>query len=92
MDRDSGDKALNKLCEETGGNVFYTGDMLELERSFTKISKELRSQYIITYKPSDQNLNGRVRKVEVKFTDPKKAKEYKIRTKSSYRAVKDSLR
>lgn len=92
MDRDSGDKALNKLCEETGGDVFYTGDMLELERSFTKISKELRSQYIITYKPSDQNLNGRVRKVEVKFTDPKKAKEYKIRTKSSYRAVKDSLR
>ena len=92
MDRDSGDKALNKLCEETGGDVFYTGDMLELERSFTKISKELRSQYIITYKPSDQSLNGRVRKVEVKFTDPKKAKEYKIRTKSSYRAVKDSLR
>ncbi len=41
MDRDSGDKALNKLCEDTGGDVFYTGDMLELERSFTKISKEL---------------------------------------------------
>ena len=69
MDRDSGDKALNKLCEDTGGDVFYTGDMLELERSFTKISKELRSQYIITYKPSDQSLNGRVRKVEVRFTE-----------------------
>ncbi|HMU34253.1 MAG TPA: VWA domain-containing protein [Pyrinomonadaceae bacterium] len=92
MDRDSGDKALNKLCEDTGGDVFYTGDMLELERSFTKISKELRSQYIITYKPSDQSLNGRVRKVEVRFTDPKKAKDYKIRTKTSYRAVRDSLR
>jgi len=92
MDRDPGDKALEKLCGETGGDVFYTGDMLELERSFTKISKELRSQYIITYKPSDQSLNGRVRKVEVKFTDPKKADKYKIRTKSSYRAVRDSLR
>lgn len=92
MDRDSGDKALEKLCAETGGDVFYTGDMLALERSFTKISKELRSQYIITYRPSDQSLNGRVRKVEVRFTDPQKTSKYKIRTKTSYRAVRDSLR
>src|SRR5881398_1040179 len=48
--KDQGDKGLERLCEETGGAAFFTGDMLALERSFTKIARELRSQYLITYK------------------------------------------
>lgn len=47
--KDKGDKYLTQLCEDTGGEAFFTGDMLELERAFKKISEELRSQYIITY-------------------------------------------
>jgi len=90
--KDAGDKELTKLCEETGGSVFFTGDMLALERSFTKISEELRGQYIITYKPADQSYDGRLRKIEVKFRNKDNAKKYKIRTKSSYRAIKDNLK
>ena len=90
--KDKGDKLLTRLCEETGGQAFFTGDMLELERAFTEISKELRSQYIITYRPANQNYDGRERKIEVRFTDPSKAKKYNIRTKSSYRAVNDRLK
>lgn len=90
--KDKGDKYLVQLCEATGGEAFFTGDMLELERAFMKISQELRSQYMITYRPANQNYDGRERKVEVRLTDPSKAKEYKLRTKTSYRAVKDSLR
>lgn len=86
------DRALVELCEKTGGEAFFTGDMIELERAFTRISKELRSQYIITYRPANQNYDGRERKIEVRFTDPENAKKYKIRTKSSYRAVRDSLK
>jgi Ca-activated chloride channel family protein len=90
--KDEGDKFLTRLCEDTGGQVFFTGDMLALERAFRKISDELRTQYLITYRPADQNLDGRTRKVEVRFTDRAKASKYKIRTKTSYRAVKDDLR
>ena len=90
--RDKGDKLLVQLCEETGGEAFFTGSMLDLERSFQKISEELRSQYIITYRPANQNYDGRERKVEVRFTDKSKEKNYRIRTKTSYRAVKDSLK
>ena len=90
--KDKGDKFLTELCEKTGGEAFFTGDMLELEKAFKKISEELRTQYIITYQPQNQNYDGRERKIEVKFTDGQKAKDYKIRTKTSYRAVKDSLR
>ena len=90
--KDRGDKYLTRLCEETGGQAFFTGDMLELERAFTEISKELRSQYIITYRPANQNYDGRERKIEVRFTDPNKTEKYKIRTKTSYRAVNDRLK
>ena len=90
--RDKGDKYLAQLAEATGGEVFFTGDMLELERAFTKISQELRSQYIITYRPANQNYDGRERKIEVRLTNPEKAGKFKIRSKSSYRAIRDSLK
>ena len=86
------DKFLTELCEATGGEAFFTGDILALEKAFTKISKELTSQYIITYRPANQNYDGRERKIEVKFTNKEKADKYQIRTKRSYRAVKDSLK
>lgn len=89
--KDKGDKYLTKLCEETGGEAFFTGDMLALERALKKVSDELSSQYIITYRPENQNYDGKKRKVEVRFKDKEKTDKFKIRAKDSYRAVKDSL-
>ena len=90
--KDQGDKSLTRLCEDTGGEAFFTGDMLALERAFKKISDELQTQYMITYRPANQNYDGRERKIEVRFTNKENADRYRIRTKSSYRAIKDSLR
>lgn len=90
--KDKGDKYLMQLCEETGGEAFFTGDMLALERAFKKISQELRSQYIITYRPANQNLDGRERKIEVRLKDKDKEDKFKVRAKSKYRAVRDSLK
>jgi len=90
--KDKGDKFLTELCEATGGQAFFTGDMLELEKAFKRISDELKSQYIITYRPANQSYDGRERKIEVRFTDSGKTKKYNIRTKKSYRQVRDSLK
>lgn len=90
--KDKGDKYLTRLCEETGGEAFFTGDMLALERAFTKISQELRSQYILTYRPANQEYDGKKRKIEVRFRDKNKQDDYRIRTKDSYRAVRDSIK
>src|SRR5216683_2389277 len=87
--RDRGDKALERLCEETGGLAFFTGDMLALERSFTKIARELRSQYLITYKPTNDRYDGSYRRVEVKFSSGRE--NLKLRTKRGYKAVADSV-
>jgi Ca-activated chloride channel family protein len=90
--KDKGDKFLTRLCEETGGEAFFTGDMGELERAFTNISKELQSQYIITYRPANQTYDGRKRKIEVLFKNKENADKFKIRSKTEYRSVRDSLK
>jgi len=64
--KDSGDKQLQRLAEETGGRAFYSGDMLALERAFKKIGEELRSQYLITYRPQGP-FDGSYRRIEVKL-------------------------
>ncbi len=90
--QDKGDKDLVRLCEETGGKAYFTGDQLALERSFKRISEELRGEYILTYRPANQNYDGRARKIEVRLTDPQKAKNYRLDTKTGYKAVQDSLK
>ncbi|HYY58354.1 MAG TPA: VWA domain-containing protein, partial [Pyrinomonadaceae bacterium] len=86
---DRGDRDLEKLTAETGGTAFFTGDVLALERSFTKISKELRSQYIVTYKPSNDRYDGSFRRVEVKLAPGRDG--MKVRTRRGYRASSDSV-
>jgi VWFA-related protein len=89
---DKGDKDLVKLCEETGGKAYFTGDQLALERSFKKISEELRLQYILTYRPGNPNYDGKYRKIEVRLTDGQNAKKYNLDYKKGYTAKRDSLR
>lgn len=86
--KDSGDKELQKLADETGGRSFYTGDMLALERAFKKIGEEMRSQYLLTYRP-DPPFDGGYRRIEVKVTTGDK---YRINAKRGYTADRDLIR
>lgn len=88
--KDSADRNLVKLAEETGGMAFFTGDMLALERSFSKINKELRAQYLVTYKPTNDRYDGSFRRIEVKLTGGKSG--LKVRTKHGYKAIADAVR
>jgi VWFA-related protein len=86
---DKKDKDLQTLAEETGGAAFFTGDMLSLERSFTRISKELRAQYLVTYNPTNKSYDGTFRKIDVKLGDGHG--DLKVRTKRGYKAIADSV-
>lgn len=88
--KDKKDRALTTLAEETGGVAFFTGDMLSLERAFNKISKELRAQYLVTYKPLNDRYDGNFRKIDVKLAESRK--DLKVRTKNGYTAIADSVR
>ncbi len=87
--KDSGDKVLERLCQETGGRAFFTGDILALERSFGRIAKELRSQYIVTYRPTNERFDGSLRQIEVRLAQKKDG--MKVRTRRGYKATRDAL-
>jgi Ca-activated chloride channel family protein len=86
--KDSGDKELDRLSEQTGGRAFFTGDMLALERAFKKIGEELRSQYLLTYRPEGP-FDGSYRRIEVKVAS---GDGYKINAKRGYTADREMIR
>jgi len=88
--KDAKDRELVKLAEETGGSAFFTGDMLSLERSFTKISKELRAQYLVTYRPTNDRYDGSYRRIDVRLAGSRG--DLKVRTKRGYKAIVDTVK
>ena len=86
--KDAGDRELTRLADETGGRAFFTGDMLALERAFKRIGEELRSQYLITYRPEGP-FDGRYRRIEVKVAT---GSGYKVSAKRGYTADRDMIR
>ncbi|GBC77384.1 hypothetical protein HRbin08_00861 [bacterium HR08] len=82
-----GMKELRRLAEETGGRAFFPSKILDLERNFSDISAELRSQYYLFYVSSNQNRDGRFRKIEVRILN---RKDLRARTKRGYKAPQAS--
>jgi len=77
------DKVLKRLAEETGGRAFFTNTIIELEKSFSSIVNELRSQYLLAYEPSNANYDGKFRQIEVHLPNHK---DLKIRARRGYAA------
>ena len=83
--RGSVDKELEQLCERTGGRTFLPYERIELHRAFAGISNLLRNQYVIYYRPDNQNRDGRFREIRVKLEGVDGKTE--TRAKSGYYAV-----
>jgi Ca-activated chloride channel homolog len=53
-----GETVLTTLAQSTGGAYFHASEDGEIGSAFSKIRKELRSQYALAYKPSDLSVAG----------------------------------
>jgi Ca-activated chloride channel family protein len=84
--KDAGDRELDRLSSETGGKAFFIGDRKGLEDAFDKVAKELRSQYVVTYRPA-RAFDGTYRRIEVKLAS---GNDFKVRTRKGYTATKES--
>lgn len=58
---------LNTLADESGGHAFYPKNVRELQEAVSAITRELRTQYVIAYQPSNATPDGKFRKVQVKL-------------------------
>jgi len=60
-----GDKVLEDISSATGGRAFFPFKMKDITHSFAAIEDELRSQYVVSYKPADFDADGRYRAIEI---------------------------
>lgn len=74
-----------KITEETGGRSIEVSSEKRLEEAFDQISEELRTQYTLGYYPSNNNHDGKYRKIKVEMTD----KSLKALTRKGYYAPRD---
>ena len=77
-----GDKVLEDLASATGGRAFFPYKMKDITRSFAAIEEELRSQYDVSYKPSDFSADGRFHSIEITALK----KDLQVRARRGYYA------
>jgi VWFA-related protein len=75
-----GDKVLQQLAEATGGRAFFPFKMKDITRSYAAIEDELRSQYVVSYKPANFDADGRYRSIEISTLK----KDLQVRARKGY--------
>jgi Ca-activated chloride channel family protein len=75
---------LTDLTSSTGGRVFPVTNLNELPDIATKISMELRNQYVVGYKPSHRAHDGKWRKIKIELRPPRGLPPLTERARSGY--------
>ncbi len=74
---------LKRMSEETGGRVFSVGRRVNLDEIFNQIQEEMRTQYSVSYSPTNPVKDGSYRKLELKMSN----KDYKVQARKGYYAI-----
>jgi len=76
--------ALRKIAETTGGQAFFPVKIDDVAQDFLNIEEELRSQYLLEYRPANFKLDGSFRTIYLQAHDPR----YHVRAHTGYFAPK----
>ncbi len=69
---------INKLAEETGGRAFFPDSVAELPQIANEIIRDLRTQYVIAYNPTNKTQDGSYRAIKVTVDQPSSSAEKRI--------------
>jgi|ERR1041385_5660146 Ca-activated chloride channel family protein len=81
-DKKMGDANLDELARETGGRALFPSRVKDLERAFSHVSDELRSQYSLAYGPTNGKRDGTYRRIRIVASH----KHYNVRCRHGYYA------
>jgi len=87
--KDKSVNLLNKLATETGGRAFYPTSLSELPGIADAITKDLRTQYVVSYSPTNKRRDGTFRKVNVRIEDAGKRDKRIAITRPGYTAPRE---
>ena len=82
--KDKGDDVLQAIAEATGGRAFFPTRIEDVAAGFAGIEEELRSQYLLDYRPADFKQDGAFRTIYLRANDGR----YHVRTHTGYFAPK----
>ncbi|MDP9050220.1 MAG: VWA domain-containing protein [Acidobacteriota bacterium] len=82
--KDKGDDVLQAIANATGGRAFYPTRIEDVASGFAGIEEELRSQYLLQYRPAEFKLDGAFRTIYLQANDPR----YHVRAHTGYFAPK----
>ena len=66
----TGSRFLERIADESGGRMIQVHKMAELPEAMEKLSRDLRSHYVLGYYSSNPQNDGRYRHVRVQVTQP----------------------
>jgi Ca-activated chloride channel homolog len=101
MDFLQADNQMRTFAAETGGMSYFPRFDSEFPGIFQTMAQALRSNYVLTYNPSNQARDGKVRRIKVELVNPEtnepvrinddkgKAIKYKIVAKTGYTAPRE---
>lgn len=78
-----GEGILKRISDETGGRVFKVSSKNTLHDVFVQLQDEMRSQYAITYSPTNNARDGSFRRIEIRTEN----KDYKVQARKGYYAT-----
>jgi len=71
---------INKLASVTGGKAFFVSEKSELDKIYSQIDRELRTQYLVAFASSSKRPSDKLRKIKVEVA----RKGVKVRTITGY--------
>jgi VWFA-related protein len=79
-------RALSSICDASGGQAYFPRELADVEKIAHEVAREIRSQYVIAYTPSNAALDGTFRQIKVTAQGPGRPV---VRTRSGYYATPD---
>jgi Ca-activated chloride channel family protein len=68
--RDKAVNLINKLASETGGRAFFPESLSELPQIANENIRDIRTQYVIAYNPTNKSPDGTYRAIKVTVDQP----------------------
>jgi VWFA-related protein len=82
-------RAMEALAQASGGAAVFPAEVQDVDEVALSMANEIRNQYIITYSPTNQTLDGSFRQIKVLANGPGRPV---VRTRSGYYATPDSAK
>lgn len=78
------DRVLQVLAERSGGEAIFPGDMMTFEKSLDRLRDLIRSRYLLAYRPSGFEPNGKYRPIHL--TAERDGKRMQVHVRKGYYA------